>query len=75
MVCKNCKREIDDDSIFCKWCGEKQIRERRKKAEVRVPKPRQLADGRWFSQVMYEYIRDKKPVDVGGLIDHFFVPG
>lgn len=30
MVCKNCKRDIDDDSIFCKWCGEKQIRERRK---------------------------------------------
>ena len=30
MVCKNCKREIDDDSIFCKWCGERQIRERKK---------------------------------------------
>ena len=29
MVCKNCKREIDDDSIFCKWCGERQIRERK----------------------------------------------
>ena len=42
MVYKNCKREIDDDSIFCKWCGEKQIRERRKKAEVRVPTPRQM---------------------------------
>lgn len=27
MVCKNCKRQIDDDSIFCKWCGERQIRE------------------------------------------------
>ena len=54
MVCKNCKREIDDDSIFCKWCGEKQIRERRKKGEVKVPKPRQLADGRWFAQVMID---------------------
>ena len=43
MVCKNCKRDIDDDSIFCKWCGEKQIRERRKKGEVKVPKQRQLA--------------------------------
>ena len=37
MLCKNCKRDIDDDSIFCKWCGEKQIRERRKKGEVKVP--------------------------------------
>ena len=27
MVCKNCKRAIDADSIFCKWCGERQIRE------------------------------------------------
>lgn len=54
MVCKNCKRDIDDDSIFCKWCGEKQIRERRKKGEVKVPKPRQLADGRWFAQVMID---------------------
>lgn len=54
MVCKNCKRQIDDDSIFCKWCGEKQIRERRKKAEVKVPKPRQLASGKWFAQVMVD---------------------
>lgn len=59
MVCKNCKREIDDDSIFCKWCGEKQIRERRKKGDVKVPKPRQLADGRWFAQVMIDGYRHK----------------
>ena len=59
MVCKNCKRSIDDDSIFCKWCGERQIRERRKKGEVKVPKPRQLADGRWFAQVMIDGYRHK----------------
>ena len=57
MVCKNCKREIEDDSIFCKWCGEKQIKERRKKAEVRVPKPRQLTSGKWFAQVMVDGVR------------------
>lgn len=34
MVCKNFKREIDDDSIFCKWCGERQIRERKKKGDI-----------------------------------------
>lgn len=54
MVCKNCKREIDDDSIFCKWCGERQIRERRKKGEVRVPKPRQLASGEYIGQIMID---------------------
>ena len=57
MVCKNCKRAIDDDSIFCKWCGERQIRERRKKGEVKVPKPRQLASGKWFAQVMVDGTR------------------
>ena len=36
MVCKNCKMAIDDDSIFCKWCGERQIRERKKKEPVDV---------------------------------------
>lgn len=36
MVCKNCKRAIDADSIYCKWCGERQIRERKKKGEVKV---------------------------------------
>lgn len=54
MVCKNCKREIDDDSIFCKWCGERQIRERRKKGDVRVPKPRQLASGEYIGQIMID---------------------
>lgn len=57
MVCKNCKRGIEEDSIFCKWCGEKQIRERRKKTEVRVPKPRRLTSGKWFAQVMVDGTR------------------
>lgn len=57
MVCKNCKRQIDDDSIFCKWCGEKQIRERRKKAEVKVPKPRQLKSGEFIGQIMIDGTR------------------
>lgn len=83
MVCKNCKRAIDDDSIFCKWCGERQIRERKKKGEVKVPKPRQLADGRWFAQVMIDGERHnalrlyhiQKQVGVGGfpaLASEFF---
>lgn len=70
MVCKNCKRAIDDDSIFCKWCGERQIRERKKKGELKVPKPRQLADGRFTTAILsLEHIQ--KPVDVGGFPARF----
>lgn len=24
MICKNCKKTIDDDSMFCKYCGKPQ---------------------------------------------------
>ena len=54
MKCKNCKRAIDDDSIFCKWCGERQIRERKKKGEIKVPSPRQLKSGKWNIELRAE---------------------
>ena len=54
MQCKNCRRAIDDNSIFCKWCGEKQIRERKKKSEIKVPKPRQLKSGMWNIELRAE---------------------
>lgn len=54
MKCKNCKRIIDDDSIFCKWCGERQIRERKKKGEIKVPSPRQLKSGKWNIELRAE---------------------
>ena len=28
MICKKCKMEIADDSVFCNYCGAKQIREK-----------------------------------------------
>lgn len=49
MKCKNCRREIDSDSIFCKWCGQRQIREAKK--EVRIPEPKQKPSGKWFIQL------------------------
>lgn len=52
MKCKSCKREIDSDSFYCKWCGKAVIRGRKKKEEISVPKPRQLKSGEWFAQVM-----------------------
>ena len=54
MKCKNCRRVIDDDSIFCKWCGERQIRERKKKGEIKVPSPRQLKSGKWNIELRAE---------------------
>lgn len=27
MICKNCQKEIDDDSKFCEFCGSKAIKE------------------------------------------------
>ena len=52
MICKSCKREIENDSIFCRFCGERQIRQ--KKKEISVPKPTQAASGEWFAQIMID---------------------
>lgn len=54
MICKFCKNEIPDGSIFCNWCGERQIRTREKKKDIRVPAPRQLPSGRWYIQLRAE---------------------
>ena len=51
MKCLKCKNEIPDGSIYCNWCGVKQIRERGAKREITVPKPRQLSSGKWFIQM------------------------
>lgn len=52
MNCKKCGNEIPAGSVFCNWCGEKQVRSRKKKtAELSVPKPRHLPSGKWFIQL------------------------
>lgn len=49
MRCKRCRREIPVNSIYCNWCGAKQLRE---EAEVSVPKPRLLKSGAYSAQLM-----------------------
>lgn len=51
MLCKNkgCGREIDADSVYCKWCGTRQVRER--KTKDAAPAARQLPSGAWTCRV------------------------
>ena len=51
MICKNkgCAREIDGDSVYCKWCGTRQVRE--KKTKDAAPAARQLPSGTWTCRV------------------------
>lgn len=51
MICRNCKRAIPEQSIYCNWCGEKQIRDKR---QARYPKYRVLADGTILGQLMVD---------------------
>ena len=48
MKCKRCKREIPDNSMFCNWCGHKQLTQAN---EVRVPTPKRKGET-WYAQVM-----------------------
>ena len=54
MKCKFCKNEIPAGSIFCNWCGERQIKERKRKDQIKVPRPRQLPSGNWNIQLREE---------------------
>lgn len=43
MKCKSCKREIPDNSIFCNWCGVRQIKD---KNTDKLPKA-EYRSGKW----------------------------
>jgi integrase len=47
MKCKKCKRKIAENSVFCNWCGARQIVENR---ETRVPTPK-CKGNTWYAQV------------------------
>lgn len=48
MKCKRCRREIPDNSIFCNWCGHKQLTA---SDDVRVPVPKHRGNT-WCAQLM-----------------------
>ena len=48
MKCKKCKRTIEDNSIYCNWCGFKQLTDSN---EVRVPVPRRKGNT-WYAQIL-----------------------
>ena len=50
MKCKKCRREIADNSIFCSWCGYKQLTAA---TETRVPTPTHRGN-LWSSQIMLD---------------------
>lgn len=53
MLCKNkgCGREIDADSVYCKWCGTRQVREQRSKNTAHTPTARKLPSGSWACRI------------------------
>lgn len=48
MKCRKCKNEIPDGSIFCNWCGEKQVKDRKRKHEITVPKAVEASPDNWY---------------------------
>lgn len=37
MICKKCKKQIEEDSIFCRFCGKKQVVEEKPRPKTRRP--------------------------------------
>ena len=52
MTCKYCKKEIEDDSVFCRHCGERVQRRRKQKTEVSVPAPTETPSNKWRGRLM-----------------------
>ena len=63
MKCKKCKREIPENSIYCNWCGQKQIKD----GSVSIPKPVRLASGEYAGRIQVngnrEYIKGNTEAD------------
>ena len=54
MKCKHCKNEIPEGSVFCLFCGEKTVREKKKKKEIKVPAPKILPSGSYHNRLLVD---------------------
>lgn len=54
MVCKSCRKNIPEGSIFCNHCGVRQGRAPKSRNEISVPEPKQLPSGKWRIQLRAE---------------------
>jgi len=52
MTCKYCKKEIEGDSVFCRFCGERVQRKRKPKEEISVAPPKITPTGKYRGRVM-----------------------
>lgn len=53
MICRYCKKDIESDSVFCRFCGERVQRAKRKpKEEIRVAPPAVTPSGKYRGRVM-----------------------
>lgn len=55
-ACRYCRKEIPEAALFCPWCGEKQVGQ--KKHEKKYPAYRILADGSYSGQLMLDGRRE-----------------
>lgn len=55
MKCRNCKSDIPDELhfTFCGYCGERLIREKKKKDEIKIPTPRKRGN-KWYVDLRRE---------------------
>ena len=51
MICRYCKKEIEPDSVFCRHCGER-VQRRRKKEQIAVPAPQVTPSGKYRGRLM-----------------------
>lgn len=51
MHCRKCQKELPEGALFCCWCGVPQLRQRREKTDIAVPKPTRMASGEWRIQL------------------------
>lgn len=63
MICRICNAKIEDDSIFCRFCGARIAKTRREiqTAPARYPKATRRSDGTWTCRIMLD--GERTPVE------------